>query len=165
MKKLFAIISLLIFANPVFCQFKYLQFKLDFGPSVFQQCCRIEIELKYDSLGRHLKVKSTPRNNDLYYDKNKVDTSYIVTDEQINKIGNLLNKLSSEQIFQSMDVDNLHFVNEGYICKLEYGSNFDKIKFSICIPDSETKERNLEVFYNVYKEILKLGKINPKKLF
>jgi len=148
-----------------YSQFKYLEFKLDISASFLLSSSHVVIELTNDSMGYKLKVKSTPWSTEAKYSKNKIDTIYLVSKEEVNKIGELLNEMSSEQIFKGINVNDIMIVNEGRMCKLEYGSYLDKITFSIWSPDCDTKERNIELFYQACKEILKLGKLNPKKIF
>jgi hypothetical protein len=96
----------------------------------------------------------------------EADTQYYkVSEENVNRIGNQLKKLSASKIFNGMFINRQSFmVLDGNNCILEYGTYHQRISFIIDTPTLKTKERHLSLFYNLCRELLILGKINPEIL-
>jgi len=73
--------------------------------------------------------------------------------------------LSSFTILKGMNPSNPIIGNDGIVANLELVVTMDKISYSIWNPSSNTKERNLEPFLAICKEILLLAKMKPKDYF
>ena len=53
---------------------------------------------------------------------------------------------------------------DGNQCTISYGNN-NQVSFSVWTPNSDTKERGLQEFYLLFKEILEIGKIKTGRVF
>lgn len=93
------------------------------------------------------------------------DTIIKISEEEFNRIAMMTMNLSSSMIFKGMNPSNPLIGNDGYGVNLELDVTMDKIYYSIWCPSYNTKERNLEPFLEVCKDILLLAKMKPKDYF
>ena len=70
--------------------------------------------------------------------------------------------LSSFEVLKGMNPSNPIIGNHGTSVILEIALPMDKISYSIWSPSCNTKERNLEPFLAICKDILLLAKMKPR---
>jgi len=151
----------------IFAQYNYLQINLEIETQK-KKNPYIRFSLYYQDSLFYISIKNNPK---IYNDKPETwlkrdaDTIIKISKENFNKIAEMCMNLSSYTIFKRMNPSNPIMGMDGIIVNLELVVTMDKISYSIWSPDYNTKERNLEPFLAICKEILLLAKLKPKDYF
>ncbi|MDD4402830.1 MAG: hypothetical protein PHI24_13525 [Desulfitobacteriaceae bacterium] len=124
---------------------------------------RIDLFIKNDSTAI-VEIRTKHLTNDMLFQRPKADTSYNMSIEQFNKVTGLFNGLSIEQLINGMNPKNPSLRSEPTGFKLTIRVMQEYIILDIVEPGYNTKERNLEPFLAICKEILLLAKLKPKEI-
>ncbi|GAB4459506.1 MAG: hypothetical protein Fur0028_13130 [Bacteroidales bacterium] len=165
-KKIIFLFMLVLYFQASFAQYNYLQINLEIETQK-KKNHHTRFSLYQDSLF-YIGIKNNPI---IYNDKPETwlkrdfDTIIKIRKEDFNKIAEMSMSLSSFTILKGMNPSNPIIGNDGIVANLELVVTMDKISYSIWNPSSNTKERNLEPFLAICKEILLLAKMKPKDYF
>ena len=159
-RKFFLLIFIVFILQNSFSQNVFLQVKLEINHSLRKNNNRINITIdKKDTLFVVKISDSSYVNNQ---EQAMLDTSYFINKYQFDNIINLLKKVYPNHLFQEM-TKNTWIGMDGLMCKLTYGTFQNQIILNIWSPLYDTKERKLEPFVAVCKEILRLANLKPRK--
>jgi len=114
-----------------------------------------------------LSIKNNPildYNDYTTWLKRDADTILEIKNETFNKIADMAINLSPQRILNAANPKDIIISNDGITVDLEIVVNKDKVLYSIWSPMYNTKERNLQPFLAVCKEILSLAGLNSKKI-
>jgi len=154
---------LVLYFQASFAQYNYLQINLEIETPK-KKNHHTRFSLYQDSLF-YIGIKN---NSIIYNDKPETwlkrdfDTIINIRKEDFNKIAEMSMSLSSFTILKGINPSNPIIGNDGIVANLELVVTMDKISYSIWNPSSNTKERNLEPFLAICKEIILLAKMKPK---
>jgi len=164
-KKIIFLFILVLNFLASFAQYNYLQINLEIQTSK-KENNNIRISLyQEDSVSFFLGIKKNPILNLKDYKtwlKRDADTIIKISKEDFNLVTEKVMKLSSFEMLKGMNPSNPIIGNDGIVVILEIVITMDKISYSIWSPSNNTKERNLEPFLAICKEILLLAKMKPK---
>lgn len=159
---------LMLFCHTVTAQFEGLQINLEIQNSKKDfNVIRFSLYMQDSSLFC-LGIKKNPVLNPKDYKtwlKRDADTVITISKDNFNKIATACMDLSSQMILRGMNPSNPMIWNEGIGVTLEIEVIMDRIIYSIRSPSYNTKERNLEPFLAICKEMLLLAKMKPKDYF
>lgn len=150
-----------------FAQYDGLQINLEIH-NPFKKNNRLRISLYKEDSTYIVCLKNNPifkKDDYKTWLKRDADTIIIIGKEDFNRIAEKSMNLSSSMILKGMNPSNPIIGNDGTGVILEIVVTMDKISYSIWSPDYNTKERNLEPFLAICKEILLLAKLKPKDYF
>lgn len=164
MKNLFSIIFILI-SSFSFAQQGLHEISLEIG-SIKRKpnYTRIDLFIKNDSTAI-VEIRTKPLTNDILFQRQKADTSYNISIEQFNKVTEMFYSLSIVQLINGMNPQNPSLRSEPTGFKLTIRVMQECIILDMVEPSYNTKERNLEPFLAICKEILLLAKMKPKDYF
>jgi len=152
-----------------FAQYDALQINLEIFNPKNKKNNRLRLSLYRDDSSLYvISVKNNPEfKNDNYetWLKRDSDTALKISKEDFNSVAEKVIALSSFEVLKGMNPSNPIIWNDGIGVILEMVVNMDKIKFSIVDPNYNTKERNLEPYIVICKEILLLAKMQFKDYF
>ena len=97
--------------------------------------------------------------------KRDPDTIIKISREDFNSVAEKVMGLSSFEVLKDMNQSNPIIGNDGTGVILEMVVTMDKISYSIWSPSYNTKERNLEPFLAICKDILLLAKMKYEDIF
>lgn len=167
-KKIIFLFILVLCFQASFAQYNYLQINLEIQTAK-KENNKIRISLyQEDSVSFFLGIKKNPA---IYYDKPETwlkrdaDTVIKIRKEDFNSVAKEVMSLSSFELFKGMNPSNPIIGNDGIGVNLEIVVTMDKITYSIWSPTCDIKERNLDPFLAICKEILLLAKLKPKDYF
>lgn len=90
----------------------------------------------------------------------KIDTSFTIENKRFDEL--------CEKVINLQDIDfsrAFSYGEDGNDCTIEYGTRGSKVSYQFWTPESGTEERNLTYFYELCKEFLKIGNLNPDEIF
>ncbi len=93
-----------------------------------------------------------------------VDTVYEVEKAAFDKLSSLALSLSSVDLLKGMNPEHPYLYNDGIGCTLTISIFQEHIRFAVVNPMSRTRDRNLEKFVQVLKEMLLMAQLNPQKV-
>ncbi|MCW5909888.1 MAG: hypothetical protein KIT62_02380 [Cyclobacteriaceae bacterium] len=132
---------------------------------VFQHSLRIpnhRVEIKAmnidDKYG--LLVKVDPMNNDPKWSKTKIDTAYSLTQEEFNRIKEMVTSISTTDMINGM----IGWGHDGTTWRLSFGDFQNRVSYQMWTIDYKTKERGLKQYLETCEYIMALGRLNFKKL-
>lgn len=159
------LLMLVSYCQTSYAQHNYLQTNLEFQSSINNNN-NLRISLyQEDSVSFFLGIKKNPILDSKNFNtwlKRDADTIIKITREDYNSVMEKIMALSSVKVLSGMNPSNPIIGNHDIIVSLEIVSIMDKIEYSIWSPGTNTKERNLEPFLAICKEILLLSKIKSK---
>lgn len=94
-----------------------------------------------------------------------IDTTYIITKEQFNKISELAMSISSTDILKGMNPHDPTVYQDAGGCKLTLQIFQESICYNVLAPRNETKDRNLSTFLQTCEELIKTAQLKPDKVF
>lgn len=167
-KKIVFLFILVLISQASFAQYNYMQINLEIQTSK-KENNNIRICLyQEDSVSFFLGIrkKSILNPNDCKtWLKRDVDTIIKISKEDFNSVIEKVMGLSSFEVLKGMNQLNPIIGNDGCSVILEIVVTMDKISYSIWSPSYNTKERNLELFLAICKDILLLSKMKFKDYF
>ena len=89
------------------------------------------------------------------------DTTYFISIEEFNAIGNLLLSVKTEEVSKSLDFAG----HDGNTSEVEFGSLSNTIKYKVWSVTYHTKERGLETLLKAMNQILVQAQIKPKNVW
>jgi len=166
MKTINRIISFLILTacgQVSLAQNNYTQINLEIESSK-KKTQHVRFSLYQDSLF-YLGIKTSPirdpKNPETWL-KRDADTVIKISKGEFNKIEEMLASLSTSKVLKGMNPLDPSVSNDGTIVTLEIAVVSNKISYCIWSPTYKTRERNLEPFLAICKEVLLLSKKNFK---
>ncbi len=163
--KLVSLVMLVLSSYSGFAQYNALQVNLEIQ-TPRKEHNKIRISLyQEDSASFLLGIKRNPifnPNDDKTWLKRDSDTVLKIRKEDFSSVAKEVMSLSSFEILKGMNPSVLMIGSDGVSVNLEIDVNTDKISYCIGSPTFNTKERNLEQYLAICREILLLAKINPK---
>lgn len=103
-----------------------------------------------------LTVKVDLINNDENWSKSKIDTAYVLTSSEFNKLVTMVTSISTTDIIKSMN----GWGEDGTYWYLSYGDFQSKVSYDLWTIDYKTKERGLEKYVDICEYILSLGRLS-----
>ncbi|MCX6225495.1 MAG: hypothetical protein NTV01_12230 [Bacteroidia bacterium] len=160
--KYFCFGLILVITQSSFGQFNAFQITLEIGRSLKKpNYTRIDLNQINDSTAI-AEIRTKPFPDSAWVIRPEANISYSMSILQFNKLGAMVKGLSTEQLLVGMNPSNPILGTDGSVESLELVVPMDRISFSFWSQTSETKERNLEPFLAICKEILLLAKLKPK---
>ncbi|NSW46599.1 MAG: hypothetical protein HPY79_12385 [Bacteroidales bacterium] len=122
---------------------------------------RIDLFIKDDSTAI-VEIRTKPLTKEMLFQRSNPDISYNISIELFNKVTGMFSDLSIEQLINGMNPENPSLRHEPTGFTLTIRVMQECIILDIVEPANNTKERNLEPFLAICKEILLLAKLKPK---
>jgi len=161
--KMVSFLALTLCSYVFVAQSNYLQINLEIKNSK-KKNQHVRFSLYQDSLF-YLATKTNPavdlKDPQTWLERD-ADTIIKINKSDFEKVVGMLTNLSPSKILNGMNPTNPSIGNDGSIVTLNVGIGANKISYSIWSPTNNTKERNLEQFLSICKEILSLSKRNVK---
>lgn len=165
LKKIIFLFMLVLYFQVSFAQYNYLEINLEIH-TLKKENNYIRISLyQEDSISFFLGIKKNPILNPMDWLKRDADTIIKISKEDFNSVAEKVMALSSSEMLKGMNPSNARIGFDGSTVILEIVVTMDRISYSIWSPRCDTKERNLEQFLAICKEILFLAKIKYKDYF
>lgn len=166
-KKSITFFLFVLFFQTCFAQFEGLQINLEVQTTKKEKK-HIRLSLYHkDSTVSLLGIKYNPIVDTHDYKtwlKRDVDTIIEISTEKFNRIAEMSMNLSSSLIIEGAKPSNPKIGNDGVVVNLELVVTMDKISYNVWSPMHNTKERNLESFLDICKEILLSAKLKSKEI-
>jgi hypothetical protein len=167
-KKIIFLFMLVLYFQASFAQVNYLQVNLEIQ-TLKKENNNVRISLyQEDSVSFFLGIKNNPILNSKDHKtwlKRDADTIIKISKEDFDLVAEKVLGLSSVEMLKGSNPSNPTIGNDGIGVILEIVVTMDKISYSIWSPSCNTKERNLEPFLAICKEILLIAKMKPKDYF
>ena len=165
--KLLFFVSFFFLGTQAFSQHDFLKINLDFSQAPESNPNRtVTISLyKQDSIYLVSVKSKTIKRNRIKKTESNIDTVYVIKKEQFERVLMEIEKsypLKKEEYPASLE--NIYIFTHPNSLTLSVKTKTDEIRMHIVCPTFLPKERNLEQFLDVCKEILLLAKMNPKKI-
>jgi len=161
---LFLMMLLFFILQNGFSQSAFFEVKLDIHHSLRINDNRIHICIYRRDTLFIVEVIDSSYNKSIGKEQVKIDTTHYIDKEQYDRIIESVKTINPNDICQNLLTEKTWIGNDGYMCKLSCGTYLNQIVMDIWSPTSDTKERNLQPFLAVCKEILSLAGLNPKKI-
>jgi len=88
-----------------------------------------------------------------------LDTTFFTSVHGFDRLFELALGLDSRFIGRDLEPNG----NDGNTCIIQFGGGMTSVRFKVWSPDYDTKERGLDPFYELCKEFLKLGGLDPNR--
>ena len=108
----------------------------------------------------YIVVKANPLHNDQRWRKTKIDTTYSLAPAEFERLEAMVKTVQTEEFINSM----IGMGDDGTLWKLTFGDLQNTISYQVWTPHYETKERGLRTFIDVCTYMMKLAKLNHKKI-
>lgn len=173
MKGFLLVLSVMIFAFKSDAQYRYVKLKLRVSSFVKENNYEISLFMKNDTSYAQVKQYSTSVdtiyfNDDGDEEVNKYNTLfdkiYVINGADFNKVCSMAMSLSLSDILNGTNYSNPSIYTHPVGCYLTIDIMQEQFIYSVVNPKINTKNRNLEDYYLLCYDILKLAKLRPDKL-
>ncbi len=160
MKKIVLIFLLIFSTGVVFGQRKndkITYIKFDFWHSLRIPNHTVSIEIIKRQSEVVVKVKSTPRNDNIKWKYSKVDTSFYISKNKFIELSMKTSELNKINLNKALVSG-----KDGTECTIEFGNYGNTISYKFWTPDYNTEQRGLKYFLNLCETLIETGglKIN-----
>jgi hypothetical protein len=107
-----------------------------------------------------IAVKVDPMNNAEEWRDSKIDTTYSLTSSEFDTMKALVTSISTTDILKSIN----GWGEDGTYWRLSFGDLQSRISYDLWTVDYKTKERGLEKYVETCEYILKIGRLNYRKI-
>ncbi|WP_162127680.1 hypothetical protein [Flavobacterium phycosphaerae] len=105
-----------------------------------------------------VKVRSKAANNDKQWEYSKIKNEFKVDLKTFEKLTKKLVPLQTIELDKGMGFD-------GTNSEIEFGNGNKNFKYNAWTPELNTDKRGLNYFLDCCKELILLGKLDPKEIF
>lgn len=108
------------------------------------------------------KVESKPMNNDPNWAYSKMDTTCTIDSTRFTALAEKVILLLKMDLSKALEPGLLG--NDGTYCSISFGTFTGSIVFGFWSPDYNTKQRGLDFFLDLCRQILYIGRLDPEKI-
>jgi len=111
-----------------------------------------------------IEVKVYVSSKEIYTDttmnKTVIDTSYVIKFQAFDKLSDAVLALPSSALMSNIVFKGLG----GCQTEIEFGNEFNSITYNVWSPNVETKQREIEPYIAICKQVVKAGRLNFKEI-
>lgn len=153
---LLVINSVLTFSQQASKNIKYISYRYSHSMRIPYSEVTIEIFKKPNYA--LVKVHSKAANNDKQWEYSKIKNEFKIDLKTFDKLSKKLVALNSIELNKGDGFD-------GTTSIIEFGNGNQNFKYKVWTPESNTEKRGLNYFLDCCKELILLGKLDPKEIF